>query len=202
MQRQFKVATPMPDLGIRRQKLLVLWYTTMPGVLIELGFINNAHDRAELTSAAGKRKLAAAILGGLLDYDSTSHAVDTSPAPSVDPKPVKPELEKPKPDPVKPKREPKPAPKPAPAPDPTPIPKPAPAMELSGSVYVVQILSTTRKIPSGSDALKGADQPIERYRAGRYRYYIGPFDTRREAERKLIEIRRSFSDAFITTIEL
>ncbi len=67
-QNNVKRNTPLPDKGIRRQKLLVLWYTTMPGVLVELGFLNHASDRRVLTSAKGQRQMATAIFDAVKEY--------------------------------------------------------------------------------------------------------------------------------------
>jgi hypothetical protein len=67
--------------------------------------------------------------------------------------------------------------------------------------FAVQIYSLSRKIPTGDPALAG-HKAIEQYRGGRYRYYIGPFGSRAEAEARLVDIRQTFRDAFITTIQL
>ena len=67
-QNNVKRNTPLPDKGIRRQKLLVLWYTTMPGVLVELGFLNNEKDRRVLTSNKGQRQMAQAIFDAVKEY--------------------------------------------------------------------------------------------------------------------------------------
>jgi N-acetylmuramoyl-L-alanine amidase len=190
VQRHFKTSTPMPDRGIVPHPALVLWHATMPGVLVELGFMNNAHDREVLVTEAGKRKMAAAILAAVKEYFAGSAAVTPQPAAASQPAP-KPAA-KPAAKPVE-----KPAPKPAPVPAPKPAAKPA----AKGGPFAIQILSTTRKVPRGSSELKGY-KPVERYKGGRYRYYVGPYTTRADAEAKLPEVRRSFRDAFITTIEL
>lgn len=67
-QNNVKRNTPLPDKGIRRQKLLVLWYTTMPGALVELGFLNNDADRRVLTSAKGQKQMADAIFDAVKEY--------------------------------------------------------------------------------------------------------------------------------------
>lgn len=173
VQRHFKKSTPMPDKGIIHHNALVLWHITMPGVLVELGFINNTHDRQALVTEAGKRKMAAAILEGIKEYSegSIAAAVMPTPASKTASKPVE-----------------KPAEQPA---------AKRPAKE---GKFVIQILSTTRKVPKGSSEFKGY-KPTERYKGGRYRYYLGPYATRADAQAKLPDVRRSFKDAFITTIE-
>lgn len=68
VQHNFKSRTRIPDRGVTRQNILVMWHTTMPGALVELGFINNTHDRAIITTAAGRRELAEAIFEGIKEY--------------------------------------------------------------------------------------------------------------------------------------
>lgn len=46
----------------------VLKYVKSPAVLVELGFISNANDRARLTSPSGQTELAETIAGGILHY--------------------------------------------------------------------------------------------------------------------------------------
>ncbi len=70
MQEHYKKSSPMPDLGARQQKLLVLWKTAMPSVLTELGFLPNDADRAVLTSDAGQDKLAASLFNAVSEYKS------------------------------------------------------------------------------------------------------------------------------------
>ncbi|MCC8018162.1 MAG: N-acetylmuramoyl-L-alanine amidase [Rikenellaceae bacterium] len=70
MQEHYKRSSPMPDLGARQQKLLVLWKTAMPSVLTELGFLPNDADRAVLTSDAGQDKLAASLFNAISEYKS------------------------------------------------------------------------------------------------------------------------------------
>jgi N-acetylmuramoyl-L-alanine amidase len=189
VQKHFKSSTPIPDKGVSRQPFLVLWYATMPGVLVELGFLNNAHDREVLVTAAGKRQMAAAILTAIGDYFEVGKEAGGQIA---TPAPVP--VAKPEPTPAA-KPATKPAAKPAPKPTEKQVAKPA-----TQGAFAIQILSTTRKVPKGSSELKGY-KPVERYKGGRYRYYVGPYTTRGEAQTALSEVRRSFRDAFITTIE-
>ena len=171
MQKQFKTSTPMPDKGINQHPALVLWYATMPGALVELGFINNAHDRGVLTSESGKRKVAAAILAAVAEYFGESISMAVKPAETTTGTPT-----------VK------------------PVEKKVEKRDVRDGKFAIQILSTTRKVPKGSGELKGY-KPTEKYRGGRYRYYLGPYATRAEAQAELQAVRRSFRDAFITTVE-
>lgn len=46
----------------------VLKYVKSPAVLVELGFISNANDRARLTSPSGQADIAETLAGGILHY--------------------------------------------------------------------------------------------------------------------------------------
>jgi len=59
---------PTLDRGIRTQSFYVIKYTTMPSVLIEIGFITNPNEEALLASAEYQEKVAAAIYDGIKQY--------------------------------------------------------------------------------------------------------------------------------------
>ncbi len=50
------------DRGISQNPFLVLWKTTMPAVLLELGFISNADDLSVLNSTSGREQIAERLL--------------------------------------------------------------------------------------------------------------------------------------------
>lgn len=56
------------NLGVKQKSLEVLAGSAMPGVLIELGFINNQEEEAYMNSEAGQQALANAIATAILDY--------------------------------------------------------------------------------------------------------------------------------------
>lgn len=56
------------DLGVKQKGLEVLAGSAMPGVLIEIGFINNAEEEAYLNSEAGQQEVAMAIFRGIQAY--------------------------------------------------------------------------------------------------------------------------------------
>lgn len=56
------------NFGVKQKSLEVLAGSAMPGVLIEVGFINNADEEAYLNSASGQTALAQAIADAIRDY--------------------------------------------------------------------------------------------------------------------------------------
>lgn len=59
-----------PDLGVKQKGLEVLAGSAMPGVLVEIGFINNPQEEAYLNSEKGQREVAIAIYRGIKAYKS------------------------------------------------------------------------------------------------------------------------------------
>lgn len=56
------------DLGVKQKGLEVLAGSAMPGVLVEIGFINNPEEEEYLNSSKGQREVASAILNGIIAY--------------------------------------------------------------------------------------------------------------------------------------
>jgi N-acetylmuramoyl-L-alanine amidase len=56
------------DLGVKQKGLEVLAGSAMPGVLVEIGFINNPEEEAYLNSEEGQQEVAMAIFRGIRAY--------------------------------------------------------------------------------------------------------------------------------------
>lgn len=68
VQREFKRNTQQKDKGVRQAGFLVLRRTSMPSILVEVGFINNDRDAGYITSESGQRALAQSIYKAFLKY--------------------------------------------------------------------------------------------------------------------------------------
>ena len=56
------------DRGVLKSKFYVINHTTVPAILVEMGFISNAEERAELITDSRKDKTAKAIANGIIEY--------------------------------------------------------------------------------------------------------------------------------------
>jgi N-acetylmuramoyl-L-alanine amidase len=66
---KMKTGGPFPvSRGLSQDPFFVLWKTAMPSVLVEMGFISNAGDLAQLRTEAAKDKIAQSLFSALLDY--------------------------------------------------------------------------------------------------------------------------------------
>jgi N-acetylmuramoyl-L-alanine amidase len=68
VQHQFRERAQRKDLGVREQGLQVLALTSMPGVLVETGFISNPEEEQYLMSTYGQEIIASAIYRGFKEY--------------------------------------------------------------------------------------------------------------------------------------
>lgn len=58
--------------GIRQQSLQVLASSAMPGVLVEIGYLNNEEEEQYLNSEEGQNEVALAIFKGIKYYKEES----------------------------------------------------------------------------------------------------------------------------------
>ena len=68
VQTQFRERVSRKDRGVKQQGLLVLARTSMPGVLIETGFMTNPDEEKFLMSETGQDYIASAIFRAFRDY--------------------------------------------------------------------------------------------------------------------------------------
>ncbi len=75
VQDQFRERAQRIDRGVKQAGFLVLYNITMPGVLIETGFISNAREEAYLMSATGQAHIASAIFRAFRAYKEEQDAL-------------------------------------------------------------------------------------------------------------------------------
>ena len=68
IQKQFRATAGRVDRGVHQAGLLVLARTSMPAVLVELGYINNAEEEKYLNTSAGVATLAKSIYNAFVAY--------------------------------------------------------------------------------------------------------------------------------------
>ena len=56
------------DRGLFESKFYVINHTTAPAILVEIGFISNPNERAQLVTESRKNATAKAIAEGIDDY--------------------------------------------------------------------------------------------------------------------------------------
>ena len=113
--------------GVKQAALLVLWRTTMPAILVEVGFLSNASDREHLSSRGGRGRIADCLFEAFkafkADYDRVPEPVTAPAETPAAPKPTAPVAVT------------------APA---TPAAPAAPAVSATDTLYRIQVFSLSR----------------------------------------------------------
>ena len=186
IQRQFKNTAKRIDKGVHQAGFLVLRETTMPGVLVELGYISTPDEERYLLSEAGTSALAKSIYQAFANYKNRH---DSPSARSVEPSPTLPKESTP--DKPAPKTE-KKAPAPAPKKSNTSKAKP---------VFKIQILASDKKLSNQSKQFKGLS-PVGYYQEkGLYKYTYGDNTDYNKVLRTKKQIASKFKGAFIVAFK-
>lgn len=204
--------------GVSQDPFWVLWRTTMPSVLIEVGFMSNPADLATLRTPNGRDAIATNIFNAFwafktrYDKSTTQDEVRLKDQPESAAQPLKlpeetaKEEEKPVEKPVV--KEEKPAEKPVEKPvvvqkpkveeKPKVVEKPAAS---TGAVYYGVQVAATGKKKSLTDPFFRGFKPVEVPVGNLYKYIVCT-DSSLEAVRKsLPEVRKSFKDCFIVKVQ-
>jgi N-acetylmuramoyl-L-alanine amidase len=175
VQQQFISNGPIKkSRGVRQAPLMVLWRTTMPSVLIEVGFLSNSSDRTTLNNADNRQKIADDIFRAFASFKET---YDSDGSFTFDPAVLENND------------------------DEEPVNPPAPPAAIVGPHYEIQILASSKKLKNGSPELKGVQEYRERFINGFYKYSVGNFSSKEEAASQLPAIQKKFPGAFVVKID-
>ena len=201
IQKQFKNTAKRIDKGVHQAGFLVLRATSMPSVLVELGYISTPDEEQYLLSDAGTTALSNSIYKAFLNYKREHDAPigrsrvqeQELPEPENKPKESRIEIQTAEPDT---------------ATEPDKVTKksvPATQKKITGDqartsakpVFKIQILVSNKILPKGSKQLKGVS-PVSYYREkGLYKYTYGENTDYNKILRMKRNITPKFKDAFI-----
>ena len=88
VQKQFANKVGRHDRGVQQAGFLVLWKTSMPSILVELGFINNPKEEQFLNSEKGQNQMALALYRAFAEYKREFEAENHTVTPVIDEKPA------------------------------------------------------------------------------------------------------------------
>lgn len=174
IQSQFRTTAGRNDKGVHQAGFLVLRETSMPSVLVELGYISTPDEERFLKSSEGVRVMSRSIYNAFLSYKKgyKKEAVAASAEHSVS----------------------------APVQDRSPD---ASVKQTAGSfpIFKIQILASSRQIPAGSERFKGLS-PIECFQENDlYKYTYGSSADYNEIVRLRKKISNNFDGAFIVAFK-
>lgn len=176
IQKDIKGVAKRVDRGVRQAGFLVLRESSMPSILIELGFINNPTEAKYLSSAQGQKEMARAIFSGFQkyreDYLKRGGVTTSSNQTAAKPSPVAQSNQS----------------------------KPSATTSNGSKEYRVQFLYAVRKLPSNSSLFKGV-VPTGYTEDKGFKYTVGATTDYDEIVRLHSEVRKVFSDAFIVEVD-
>lgn len=176
IQQQFKKGPIYANRGVKQGGLLVLWKTTMPAVLTEIGFISNAKDYSIITTQSGQAALAQRLYNAFAAYKNEYEGNLRAPE-TINTRNTTVTAEN----------------KSAALPDKKEIP--------ADNFYAVQILSVNKLLHKNAPDFKGRKDYQYLKTGNLYKYYIGKYATRGEAVKALAPIRKRFPGAFVIQIK-
>lgn len=199
MQRYVCQATGRQDMGAQQDNLAVLRLSSMPGALLELGFISTRDEEEFMNSARAETLYATGMFNAFLNYRKRHGGNITIPYKKIDEPQPEPQVVAPLPqEPQAPVEEAKVQPvevrqvnEPAKA-----DAKPAAAAD-DAPVFKVQILSSSSKLKP-TDARFKAHKDVECYQdGGMYKYTVGSSTNYNDIYRLRKEVVADFPQAFI-----
>ena len=206
MQKYVCQATGRQDMGAQQDNLAVLRLSSMPGALLELGFISTRDEEDYMNSANAESLYARGIFNAFLNYRKRHGGNITMPYMKIDDPMPEPVVEETKVEPVEVKSvaEPEPEPQPEVASQPesakTVKAEPAKTVKSTGDdapVFKVQILSSSAKAKSNDARFKGLTD-VDSYRdGGMYKYTVGASTDYNEIYRLRKEVAKTIPEAFI-----
>lgn len=195
------------DRGVKQGGLLVLWKTTMPSILVELGFLSNSYDRKILSDKNKRTAIAERLFVAFVEFkrqydmlleDQLPKKVPISGSTTTEqttqnlsqvsneqPK-TEPKVEKK----VEPKVEKR-----------VEYPKSDPTVTNSGIFYKIQIFALARKLNNGAPEFQGVKNYECNYVDGLYKYSVGNYKTKEDAYVDLSSYRKKFPGAFVIVVD-
>ena len=200
IQRQFEGRVKRRNRGVKQQPLAVLRGSTMPAVLVELGFLTNPGEEDFLQSTQGKELLASAIYRAVKEYkfkreqrDAGIQTEGSSLTPSVYtpstvPAPTQEELTEAAAE-VRAEETTREA---------TTERVESPEMEL---FFAVQIAVSRNDLPCLPENFKGVESVWKQEQYGLYKYYSGKLATFTDAEALKQNVITQYPDAYLVAFE-
>lgn len=176
------IAAKRTDRGVRQAGFLVLRKTSMPSVLVELGYISNREDERYMSSSNGQTEMSEALYDAFVkfkrEYDRKQGALSQSSPISVVSESAQQPVQGSK----------------------SITEKKAPTQQ-GKVVYKVQILASDKKLAKNSKQLKGYADATYYQENGMYKYTYGESTSLNEIKKVRQKVLKDFKDAFVVTFK-
>jgi len=200
IQHQFEGRVKRRNRGVKQQPLAVLRGSTMPAVLVELGFLTNPGEEDFLQSTRGKELLASAIYRAIKEYKYKRESRDAMIQGVVGQTSIFDQIEEAPPTNTTENEAPSQAAvavEQAPAPVTT---APAPAVP-SSLFFAVQLAVSRNDLACAPENFKGLEGVWKEEQYGLFKYYCGKISTYKEVEALKTTVVEQYPDAYIVAFE-
>lgn len=178
IQNEFVQKLQRKDRGVKQAGFLVLYKSSMPSVLIELGFLSNPSEEKYLLSDKGQQELAQGIYRAFVEYKKKwdAHAELSTVGAKNDTNSSKDSTQKKKEIAQKQATTPK-------------------------MIYAIQVATLSQPVSRSHRLWKLFPDLKERKEGKLYRYYVLPIIDREIAKKKLAEVKKQYPDAFLVAFD-
>jgi len=146
------------DRGVKQGGFIVLFTSTVPAVLVELGFLSNPSEEKYMSSEAGKNELSNSMFEAFVNYkskiDGVAYQITKEKPNTHTPEPTKPNTNN--------------------NTDQNPVVQ-NPEVKKEDVVFRVQVLTNPSKLPANSPRFKGQKNVFEYFQGDLYKYALGLF---------------------------
>lgn len=173
IQSQYKEKVKREDRGVKQAGFLVLWKTTMPSILTEVGFISNPDEAKFLFTEEGQDYMASAIYRAFKEY---KQKVENNSV--IEENPLKTDII-----------------------EPNKIDSSKTLLNKNEIIFTVQILSSDKQIALKPKNFNGIENVQEIEIDGIFKYVVGneaSFDKAAELQK---DVRQKYKDAFIIALK-
>jgi N-acetylmuramoyl-L-alanine amidase len=173
VQDQFRERAKRVDRGVKQERFLVLWRTTMPSVLVETGYITQPDEEKYLSSESGQDYLASAIYRAFKGYkeniESKSVVLNNHTITYKQ--------------------------------DSTKVPEIKEVNTANNITYKVQIGSSRQHVLPTPENFKGLKDVSEIQTNDVYKYVVGSYSSYLEVQQFCTEIKKLYPDAFAIAVK-
>lgn len=181
IQTDFRDRLNRKDRGVKQERFLVLWKTSMPSVLVEVGYLSHPKEEIFLNSTEGQEYIASSIYRAFKEYKRNvdernsrtsqnhfNHSMQNNVEKQTIERNEANEIQK---------------------------------NSNSSIIFKVQILASSKKLLPNSEQLKNLDNVEEIQSNGIYKYCIGSMQSYNEILTYCQEIKKIYPDAFIIALK-
>jgi len=181
IQCDFRDRLNRKDRGVKQERFLVLWKTSMPSVLVEVGYLSHPNEEIFLNSTEGQEYIASSIYRAFKEYkrnvdERNSRTSQNHFNHSTQNNPEKQTIERNEANDTK-------------------------KNSNSSIIFKVQILASSKKLLPNSEQLKKLDNVEEILSNGVYKYCIGSMQSYNDILKYCQEIKKIYPDAFIIALK-